>query len=95
MPSPINLPTDPTIFSGKTLGDVIGATLPYIYVFSGLGLLLMLILGGIELMTAAGDPKKVESGYGRIKTGMIGFFIVFVSYMVVKVVEVVLGVKIF
>ena len=95
MPSPVSLPPDPTIFSGKTVGDVVSATLPYIYVFSGLGLLLMLILGGIELMTAAGDPKKVESGYGRIKTGLIGFVIVFISYMVVQVVEVVLGVKIF
>jgi len=95
MPSPINLPPDPTIFSGKTVGDVVSATLPYIYVFSGLGLLMMLILGGIELMTAAGDPKKIESGYGRIKTGVIGFFIVFLSYMVVKVVEVVLGIKVF
>lgn len=94
MPSPVSLPTDPTIFSGKTLGDVVSAMLPYIYVFSGFGLLLMLILGGIELMTAAGDPKKVESGYGRIKTGVIGFFIVFLSYMVVKVVEVVLGIKV-
>jgi len=95
MPTPISLPADPTKFAGKTVGDLISATLPYIYVFAGLGLLLMLIYGGIELMTAAGNPDKLKAGYGRISSGLIGFVIVFISYMLVKIVETVLGVKVF
>jgi hypothetical protein len=95
MPTSITLPDDPTAFANKTVGDVISATLPYIYVFAGLGLLLMLIYGGIELMTAAGNPDKVKAGYGRISAGLIGFVVVFISYMVIRVVEVVLGVSIF
>lgn len=95
MPMSVNLPDDPTRFANKTVGDVISAMLPYIYVFAGLGLLLMLIYGGIELMTAAGNPDKVKAGYGRISAGLIGFVVVFISYMVVKVVEIILGVTIF
>ncbi|MFA5828809.1 MAG: hypothetical protein WC841_05645 [Candidatus Shapirobacteria bacterium] len=94
MPAPIDLPNDPTKFTGKTPGDVISALLPYVYVFAGLGLLLMLISGGIGLMTAAGNPDKVKAGYGRISAGLIGFVIVFISYMVVQIIEVVLGIKI-
>ena len=95
MPTIVKLPDDPTALSNKTLGDVVSSLLPYIYVFAGMGLLVMIIYGGIELMTAAGDPEKVKGGYGRISAGLIGFVIVFVSYMVVKIIETVLGVKIF
>ena len=97
MPAPVNLPAEPTgfRFAGGTVGDVISELLPYVYVLAGIGLLLMLIYGGIELMTAAGDPDKIKGGYGRVSAGLIGFVIVFISYMVVKIAETVLGVKIF
>jgi len=45
-------------------------------------------------MTAAGDPAKSKAGYGRISTGLIGFLIIFISYFVTQIVEVVLGIKI-
>lgn len=77
------------------VGSIITALLPYVYVVAGLSLLIMLIWGGITLMTAAGDPGKVKEGYGKITAGVIGFIIVFLSYIVVKVLEVVLGVTIF
>lgn len=81
-------------FFGSSLGDVVTAILPYVYLFAGLGLLIMLILGGIELMTAAGDPAKSKAGYGKITAGLIGFLIVFVSFFVVQIVEVALGIRI-
>jgi len=77
-------------FAYKNTNDVIGSLLPYIYVVAGLILLLMLISGGITLMTSGGSPEKSKAGYGRI-TG--GFLIIFISYFVAKIVEVVLGVK--
>ena len=58
-------------------------------------MLVMLILGGIGLMTAAGDPAKTKAGYGKITSGIVGFLIVFISYFAVQLVEVILGVKIF
>ena len=45
-------------------------------------------------MTAAGDQNKTKEGYGRIQAGIVGFLIVFISYFVVQIVEVILGVKI-
>ncbi|MFA5025162.1 MAG: hypothetical protein WC503_01455 [Candidatus Shapirobacteria bacterium] len=75
-------------------GSLISALLPYIYGFAGLALFVMLIWGGIILMTAAGDPAKSKEGYGKITAGLIGFMIIFVSYFVAQIVEVALGVKI-
>jgi hypothetical protein len=80
-------------FEGKTIGDIIGGLLPYVYVLAGLILLLMLIAGGIGLMTSAGNPDKTKVAQGRITGAFIGFIIVFISYLVAKIVEVALGVK--
>lgn len=97
----INLPTYGSTgfrFENKTIGDILGGKdglLSYIYVFAGLILLILLIFGGITLMTAAGDQNKTKQGYGMISSGLIGFAIIFVSYFVLQLVEVVLGVKIF
>jgi len=81
-------------FQNSTLGEIISMALQYIYVLAGLSLLVMLILGGIQLMSAAGDEEAMKAGYGKLKTAGIGFLIIFVSYFVVQLVEVVLGVKI-
>jgi len=64
------------------LGTIVSGLLPYIYAFAGLALFIMLIWGGITLMTAAGDPAKSKEGYGKISAGFIGFLIIFVSYLI-------------
>ena len=89
----VTLPTDPTGFTD--VGSVISRALPYILVVAGLSLLVMLILGGVTLMTAAGNPAKSKQGYGYISAGLIGFVIIFVAYFVVQIVQVVFGVSIF
>ena len=85
---------DPVASKFPTLGSVVSQALPYIYVIAGLLLLIMLIMGGLTLMTAAGDQAKTKEGYGKITAGLIGFLIIFISYFVAQIVEVILGVKI-
>lgn len=81
-------------FANNSVGEIISQLLPFIYGFAGLALFIMLIWGGITLMTAAGDPAKSKDGYGKITAGLIGFLIIFISYFVTQIVEVVLGIKI-
>ena len=66
-------------FANNNLADVVNQLMPYIFGFAGLALFIMLIWGGITLMTAAGDPAKSKSGYGKISAGLIGFLIIFVD----------------
>lgn len=82
--------------SGKyaNFGMVVSEALKYAYVLAGMLLLVMLIMGGLNVMMAAGNPDKAKEGYGRITGALIGFLIVFLSYMVMQIVQVVLGVKI-
>jgi len=91
----VTLPTDPLAAKFPNLGSVITGALPYVLVIAGLSLLIMLILGGVTLMTAAGDPAKSKSGYGYITAGLIGFLIIFVAYFVVQIVQVIFGISIF
>ncbi|MFA7301482.1 MAG: hypothetical protein WC069_04185 [Candidatus Shapirobacteria bacterium] len=75
------------------VGMILTALLPYIYVAAGLLLLVTLIMGGITLMTAAGDAGKMKQGYGQITAALIGFVIVFVTFFVAQILELILGVK--
>lgn len=74
-------------------GAIISKLLPYLFTAAGLLLLVTLVLGGITLMTAAGDANKMKDGYGKITAGLIGFVIVFVSYFIAQIIQIALGVK--
>jgi len=77
-----------------TLGNILSDLLTYVYIIAGLILLILLIFGGFSLMTSGGNPDKMKLGYGKIKTALIGFLIIFVSYMVVLLVQAILGIDI-
>lgn len=89
----VTLPSDAISTKFPTFGSVISAGLPYVYVIAGMAMMLMIISGGISLMTAAGDPAKSKAGYGKISAGILGFVIIFVAYFVAQIVQVVFGVK--
>jgi len=80
--------------TNESLGSVLSDLLPYIYVAAGLVLLLLLIAGGFSLMTSAGNPDKIKAGYGKIKSALIGFLIIFISYIVAMLMQTILGVDI-
>ncbi|HEX8923721.1 MAG TPA: hypothetical protein VF828_03235 [Patescibacteria group bacterium] len=96
--APVTIPSYQTAtgnsFAFNTVGDVVTKALLYAYTFAGVILLVLLIWGGITLMTAAGDPNKVKSGYGTVTAGLIGFGLIFISYIVLQVVQVILNAKI-
>lgn len=81
------------IDSSSKIGDIINDILPYVYSLAGIVLLLLLISGGIGLMTAAGDPKKVEVSQKRITSAIIGVIIIFISFFVVQFLSRLLGIE--
>lgn len=92
----VNLPNYPASsnfkFANSSVGAIFSALLKYILPLAGIVLLFMLIMGGIGLMTAAGDPKKIQASQGRITMALVGFLIIFIAYFIVQLVEVMLGV---
>lgn len=80
-------------FWGSTPGAIIGSIIPYVMTAAGMMLLLYIIFGGLTLMLAQGDPKKVQLAKARITNAAIGFVIVLVSYWIVQLVAQVLGIE--
>ena len=69
-----------------TIGQIITNILPYVFWITGILLLVYLLMGGFQLMFAAGDPKKVQGAWGKITNAVIGFVIIFVAYWVTKLI---------
>jgi hypothetical protein len=83
----------PTPFTD--FGSVITAIIPNIYYVAGLLLFFLLVSGGISYMMSGGDDKAIGKAKNQITGAVIGFAIVFLSLFVVRILETVLGVKIF
>jgi len=77
-----------------TLGEIVSGLLPYLFAGAGLLLLLYLLLGGLQLMTSGGDPKKTQEAKGKITNALVGFIIVFIAYWLVQIVGKILGIEI-
>ena len=55
--------------------------------------MLYLLYGGFTLMTAAGNPKKVEAGKSIITNAIIGMVVVFIAFWIVQIVGAVFGLE--
>lgn len=78
-----------------TLGDFISDILPYVFGAAGIALLFYLVMGGFQLMTSRGDPKAMQGAQAKITNALIGFVIIAVSAIAVRLIGQVLGIDIF
>ena len=90
----INNPEGMTFGSGTKIGHLINRLLPFAFYLAGLILLIMLIIGGFEMLTSGGSPDKMKAAQGRITSAVIGFVIVFISYWLMRILEIVFGISI-
>lgn len=75
----------------QTLGDILNALLPYLFVLAGLLLFAAIIIAGFKYLTATGDPKKAESAKGCLTSAVIGFSIVIIAYFLIQIFQHLLG----
>jgi hypothetical protein len=78
-----------------TIGEIISKILPYLFSIIGILLLVYLVCGGLEIMLSKGDPKTMEGAKQKITNALIGFFIVFLSFVFVRLIGQVFGVVVF
>lgn len=77
-----------------TIGEIISSILPFVFSITGILLLVYLIMGGLQLMFAAGDPKRVQAAWGKVTNALIGFVIIFISYWLVALIGKIFGLDI-
>lgn len=77
-------------------GNFISVLLKNIYMVAGVALLVLLIFGGISIILSAGsgDAKKTGQGQKAVTGALVGFLIIFASYWIIQIIQVITGIKI-
>jgi len=78
------------------IGGIISTLLQNIYVLAGILLFILLIVGGFSFIIGAGEenPEKAKKGKQAITAALIGFAIIFCSFWIVKIIEIITGMSI-
>lgn len=76
-----------------TINAFISAVLPNIYTVSGVLLLVYAVIGGFILITSAG-AEDTGKGKQMISNAIIGFIVIFASYWIIQIIEIITGITI-
>ena len=78
--------------AGKSKFDDVGTTitsfLPYIFITGGIIMGGMLIIGGFDILTSMGSEDKLKQGSEKIKNALIGFLLLFASFWLAQIAQI-------
>ncbi|KKU44740.1 MAG: hypothetical protein UX64_C0047G0010 [Microgenomates group bacterium GW2011_GWC2_46_7] len=78
----------------STAGKLINNILPNVYIVAGLVIFFMIIFGGFTIIASAGNADKTAEGSKIITSAIMGLLILFASYWIIQIIQVVTGVPI-
>ncbi len=61
---------------------------------AGVVAFVMIIVGGFQLLTAGGDPKKAQTAKNTITFAVVGLVLLIVAWLILKFIEDFTGVKV-
>lgn len=79
----------------SSIGGIVSTFLNYAFVIAGLILFIMIIWGGFEMLSGAGDPKAQEAAKKRISAAALGFILLFTSYWIMQILGIATGASFF
>jgi hypothetical protein len=65
-----------------------------IILVGGLAFILYFLRGGLQWITAGGDKGKIDEARGKITQGLVGLAILAASYVIIKFIEMAIGMNI-
>ena len=78
----------------QSVGTLISAWLPNVYILGGILVLILIIASGFMWITNAGDIKKIEESQKIQTFAIMGFIFLFASYWIIQIVQILTGVPI-
>ncbi|EKD80213.1 MAG: hypothetical protein ACD_40C00177G0001 [uncultured bacterium] len=78
----------------ESLGGIFSTILPYVITIAGLVLFGMLIGGGFTMLAGAADKESQEKGKKMITSALVGFIIIFLSYWLAQILQVIFKINI-
>jgi hypothetical protein len=92
---------DCLIFQGSTAtseysstSSLINNILPNVYIAGGLIIFIMIVMGGFTIISNAGNPDKIKDGSKTITSAIMGLLVLFASYWIIQIIQVVTGASI-
>lgn len=89
------LEINPTVFPAarfSTFASIINLIVPILFGGAGIVALGMALYGAYTIMTAGGNAEKFKQAQKIFGTSIGGFIIVILSFLIVKIIEIILGV---
>ena len=82
------------VASLNTIGDLVSAILPNVYILAGVILFFLLIGGGLMFIVGAGQESPERAGQGKktITAALAGFLVIFASYWIMQIIRIVTGI---
>lgn len=71
----------------NTIGDIISKLLTFIIPIGGILLLFVIIWGGYDIIMSQGSPEKWKNARNKITYGVVGFVLLAVAFLLIKLVE--------
>lgn len=85
----------PTGYDNPNLpGQVVSQLLIYAIVIGGLIFFVKLIAAGFGFLTSAGDPGKIQAATKGLTNALIGLLLVFSTYFIIQILQVIFGINI-
>lgn len=78
----------------STPGGIISEVLKYAFPLAGMILFIMILFGGFQMLTGASTSKSVEEGKKKITAAILGFLLLFASYWIAQLIEIIFSIKI-
>lgn len=86
----VNPLLDPKLTS---IGDIINKLLPFLYGIAAIILFLVILWGGYDFLLSQGEAEKVSSARAKITAGIIGFVLLVISYLLVRILGYIFGIS--
>ncbi len=77
--------------SVDSLGKIITKGLNFIMPMASIVLLFVLISGGYDYMMSQGNADKIKSGQAKITSGIIGFILLILSFLITRIIASIFG----
>ncbi|MAG60108.1 hypothetical protein CMO96_04980 [Candidatus Woesebacteria bacterium] len=80
----------------KDVGTLVSIVVSNLYILAGVILLIVLIFGGFSIIAGSGqnNPEQAAQGKKAATMAAVGFLIIFASYWIIKIIELLTGFKI-
>lgn len=87
----------PPVKEIENVGSLVSTVVANLYIIAGIIVFILFLWGGFEYIRGAGSDDRDAIGRGKkvISSAITGFLIIFVSYWIIQLIELLTNIKIF